>query len=499
MPGNQSDLDQAMVCHEEAVGLTASSPHAAYVSNLGLALRERYTRTGDSTDLDRAVRCCRQAVDLTPFPSPARSHYVNNLGLGLLDQYDRTNKADDLDESIRRFQEVVDLTPATSSDRAGYLANLGSGLHSRYGLTGDLGGLDQAISCTEQAIGLAPATSPARVGFVANLGVALHDRYGRAGDPADLNRAIDHKQQAVDLTSKTSPDLPMYLGNLAFGLRDRHTRSGEAKDLRAATRVFRQACVRGLAVRPEQTLRISGSWGMWALERAAWKEAAKAYGFGLQAIERLLRVQLLRASKESWLRDAQELHTRAAYALARSGALALAVVTLELGRARLLIESIELMRASLAHLPAIGHGELYQRYVSAAERIAQLEAAELRREKPRPVIDLIAELSRARRELDSSIAAIRRVPGYSDFFRPPDFQGIRRCLTADTAEHSLATAGAYFLVTPDWRLGPGRPFRRHRTGATGIFYGGPGQSAAQVGWQYPHRRLPARSTWACSP
>ena len=35
----------------------------------------------------------------------------------------------------------------------------------------------------------------------------------------------------------------------------------------------------------------------------------------------------------------------------------------------------------------------------------------------------------ARRELDAAIAAIRRVPGYEDFFLPPTFEKIRQAAT----------------------------------------------------------------------
>jgi hypothetical protein len=446
--GNKSDLNEAIINHDQAVALTTGFPEASYLNNLGIALRERYIRTGDLADLDEAIRRCRQAVDLTPPPSPARNHYVNSLGLVLLDRHDRSAGPADLDEAIQCLREADSRTLPASPDRARYLANLAKGLHRRYGNSGDIADLDQAIGCIEQAIGLVPDTASIRVGLLSSLGVALHDRYGRTSDPSDLNAAIHRKQQAVDLTAKKSPDSPMYLGNLGYALRDRYTRTGNVRDPRAASKTFRQACRRGLDVRPEQVLKIGNSWGAWALERAAWKEAAEAFGFGLEATERLLRPQLLRASKELWLRDAQQLHVLAADAFARSGDSASAVAALEGGRARLLVESMEITRLGLEQLTTAGHARLYQRYVTAAEHVAQLEATELRQEKRPLTIDLTSELRNARRELDSSIRAIRRVPRYRDFFQVPDFEEIQRRLTTGVAETLLPAAAIYLLLTP---------------------------------------------------
>ena len=94
-------------------------------------------------------------------------------------------------------------------------------------------------------------------------------------------------------------------------------------------------------------------WGAWASERGASEEAVEAYGYGLTAIDQLYRTQLLPGAKQSWLGDAQGLAVAAAYALARTGDPAGAVLALERGRARLLTEAIQRDRADLADVATL--------------------------------------------------------------------------------------------------------------------------------------------------
>ena len=85
----------------------------------------------------------------------------------------------------------------------------------------------------------------------------------------------------------------------------RYKHTDDLADLNAAIAAYQRACVQGLNSSPEMTLTSSRNWGAWALERVAWEEATQAYSYGMQAIESLVRIQLLRASKEAWLREAR--------------------------------------------------------------------------------------------------------------------------------------------------------------------------------------------------
>ena len=66
----------------------------------------------------------------------------------------------------------------------------------------------------------------------------------------------------------------------------------------------------------------------------------------------LFRMQLEREAREFWLREAQNLPGKAAYALAQLGRLGEAVEALEAGRVRMLAEALEQNRRDLEGMKA---------------------------------------------------------------------------------------------------------------------------------------------------
>ena len=150
------------------------------------------------------------------------------------------------------------------------------------------------------------------------------------------------------------------------------------RDSDRAHATYRAATTAGLERLPEQAIGSAGSWGSWATSHESFREAAEAYGYGLQAIEQLFRTQLTRAHKELWLRDAQGIPVRAAYARAKGGDAPGAVEDLERGRAQLLSEALRRDRASVERLASAGRADLKDRYAAAAWRWIQLS-----REAPR--------------------------------------------------------------------------------------------------------------------
>ena len=217
--------------------------------------------------------------------------------------------------------------------------------------------------------------------------------------------------------------------------------------MRQVIEYYRQACSLGLDFNLEVALDVSLRWGTWAMKRAAWEESAQAFGYGLQAIERLFRIQILRASKEAWLREAQRLPTYAAYAFARVGDYAAALRALEDGRVRLLADAIERDRSDLEQLSGTRHDESYRRYRAAVARVEYLEDAELRKGTPAPGFDVTAELKAARAGLDAAVAGVQQVPGYEDFFRSTTLEEVRRVLTTSAGGEAGAAVGIYLVVT----------------------------------------------------
>jgi CHAT domain-containing protein len=439
--GRLDDLDAAIAAYEQALDTTppGSPDRPGYLTNLGNGLSARYARSGRLDDLDAAIAAWQQALDTTPPDSPDRPSRLNNLGNGLRARYARSGRLEDLDAAIAAYEQALDTTPPDSPDRPSIRTNLGGGLRDRYARSGRLDDLDAAIAAYEQALDTTPPDSPARPSILTNLGGGLRDRYARSGRLEDLDAAIAAWQQALDTTPPDSPARPSILTNLGNGLSDRYARSGRLEELEEARNRYAQACQIGQTVHPESVVISSRNWGNWALQRRAWDEVIRAYAFGRQAANTLFAVQTSRVARESWLREAQGLPAGAAYAFARLDRLEEAIVALETGRARMLAEALEANRRDLERLPASGHGDLLARYQAAADRLAALQAqvdrpASASGGEAGPRRDFTAfsqEIQAARAELDAAIAAIRRVPGYEDFFLPPAFEKICQAATLD--------------------------------------------------------------------
>ena len=184
----------------------------------------------------------------------------------------------------------------------------------------------------------------------------------------------------------------------------------------------------GLDSAPEVAIGSARNWGHWAFERAAWQEAATAYQGVFAAVDRLLREQVLRTGKESWLREAQGLAGRAAYALARDGRPEQAVVALEQGRVRLLAEALEHTRRDLELLPQQGHADAYRRFRDAAETVQYLQQPDRAGGVPAG-FDRHQAIQAARVELDAAITAIRAIAGFEDFLVAPSWERIQRAVS----------------------------------------------------------------------
>ena len=422
--GQMADLEQALRVYQQAVAKTPLGfpERYGYLTNLGNGLSARYARTGQMTDLEEMLRVYQQAVKETPPDSPELPLNLSNLGTGLSDRYARTGQMADLKRAVRVYEQALALTPPDSPERTMYLNNLGNGLRARYTRTGDMADLDRAIGVYEQAVALTPPDSPELPRNLNNLGTGLRARYARTGDMADLERAIGVYEQALALTPPDSPERTMYLNNLGNGLRARYTRTGQMADLEEAIRSYQRACKQGSIVALEEGLRSSRNWGSWALQRQTWQEAVEAYRYGLDAIDQLFKTQFLRASKESWLGEAQGLPAGAAYALARCGRLSEAVEVLENGRARLFAENLRRAQVELGQLERT-HPQLVRRYRMASDKINALQNHEL--QKTLSPEQITQEMRAAQAELEEVISDIQQVKGYETFIKALTFGEIQ--------------------------------------------------------------------------
>ena len=437
--GNLDDLQEAIDTCRRATALPRSDPAslASCFNNLGNFLRKRYTLMGGLDDLDAAIKAFQQAVALARRDDPSLSAHLASLGAGLSDRYIHRGDTVDVNAAVAAFQQALDVSPQDSPSRAHYLSQLGAML-SRRAERGIHADLDLAIEATRKAVDLAPHGSRDRSANLINLASCLRQAFVLHGRPADMDDAIQASRQAIEASTPEEPDRPAYFASLGESLRCRYEHSGQPEDLAEAQASYREACRLGLAAHPRMVLASADKWGDWALHRGAWTEAVTAYGYGHQAVERLLDMQLLRQHKQDWLRVTRGMASSHAYALARCGELERAVEILEASRARLLAETLELYRRDLEQLP----DDLYLRYQNVANRRAELLRPAERVASGTPADDTAQRraIAETLEEFNAIVDAIRRIPGYEGFLRELSF--------ADIQAMAPGSIIVYLLTTP---------------------------------------------------
>ncbi|WP_007517651.1 CHAT domain-containing protein [Pseudofrankia saprophytica] len=238
-----ADLDAAIDAGRAAVdaAVAGGRDHSAYLVNLGGALRVRFERTGVLADLDTAVEVGRAAVDATGPDHPNWGGYLSNLGTTLRVRFERTGVLADLDTAVEVGRAAVDATALDHPDHARFLANLGGTLHARFGRTGALPDLDAAVDASRAAVEVTTADHPDYAGRLANLGEALRIRSSWTGALADLDASVEACQTAVAAAALDDPGRATYLVGLGIVLRDRSEQTGALADLNTAVEMCREA------------------------------------------------------------------------------------------------------------------------------------------------------------------------------------------------------------------------------------------------------------------
>jgi hypothetical protein len=278
-----------------------------------------------------------------------------------------------------------------------------------------------------------------------NLANGLGARYADNGDAGDLEESIRKYQDAILLTPETAQQLASRFYNLANALRRRWQNNGERQDLLDAAVYYQRACAAGMERDPRWAFFAARNWGAWAAARKSWREAAKAYGYGFAALDRLVGVQLSRSAKETWLVELQSFSSNAAFAFFRAGRISGAVLALEQGRAHLLTEALQLHSVAADDLRSRGQGELASAYQLAITNWSSI--AERDEKEDVHGLSSAEKMTAARIELDRVISAIRKVRGYESFAVPARKSDVRNA-TKLTSLVYLKTAeqGAVALI-----------------------------------------------------
>jgi tetratricopeptide (TPR) repeat protein len=219
----------------------ASGPSsAAEALALGAQLTQQYQMTGPATALDSAIEVLRDGTGLPSTPEVS-AELFSELGIALRHRFSRDGDGADLDAAIEAGQHAVDASPEAGPALAAALANLANALRVRFEHSGNEEDLDAAVASSRRALAILPAGHPHRAGVLTALGNALQVRADRRGTAADATEVVEVRRAAVRECGPDDPRLPRNLMNLGGALAGRFRLTHSPQDLDEAIEVSRQA------------------------------------------------------------------------------------------------------------------------------------------------------------------------------------------------------------------------------------------------------------------
>lgn len=435
-------LDEAIERLEEA-GRHATSKEieVSVQSLLGSMLHERFDTSGDLTDLDRAMRATEAALESTPGPSPVRALRLNDIGVMWRERFDREGEFGHLQKAIDAHRRALDeCGEASGTDRALLHHNLAFCLRQAYQVNRDRKVLEDAVRHHEKGLELCPPGGRDRAMHLSDLASAYLERFwAQSGEGGDLARAIEARREALQLVPEGSQESIALRHQLAAALGTVLNSTSAEASVDEVRALFRGAATDGLDLHTTESLIASRNWLEWTFAREDWHGVEEAHGEHLRAAMLLRTRQLSASAQESWLRDSVGLAARAAFACTKLDRLAAAVRTLERNQAQFLTDSLQLASAQLDRLAAQGRPDLRDRLQLARKRwLAVWNARRHAIEHDSEV--WVQDARRSKQELELSLEAIRREPGFETFLQP----ATGRQLRAAGPQHPLV----YLAYTP---------------------------------------------------
>lgn len=368
--GRADDLELAVKSAETALAEARENDDLVpkFKADLAGALHERHLATGSMADLEQAIALYEAALDGMAASPGVYASTLNNLATALNDRFQRTADPADRDRARTLLEQSLASTGEASVQRDRHLANL----------AGHIVTPDKALA-TRRRLVAEPSANPAvRAADLNNLATSLIDDFLDTLDPSALDEAIDRLEEALDLVDPASPDLALFSLNCASARRLRFMVTSDADDqlqqLLRGLDVLDMAISSGLEVNPQVALQAARHAGDWYSEIENWGQAVEVYGLGLGAADSLLRVQLGRQDKETWLKSIGDLPSQAAYANAQTGDARAAALVMEHGHAILLAEALDLKRADIDRLATEGRSDLGERFGALAARWNKLSS-----------------------------------------------------------------------------------------------------------------------------
>ncbi|MGP3913486.1 CHAT domain-containing protein [Nonomuraea sp. 10N515B] len=459
------DSEEAAKVLREAVAATPeTSPYRpGHLANLAEMLLERYRFTGQSAAREEADELLREAMGTIQPGNIQGPLVLNSLGTVLMEG------EEDIDGAIGVFRRARDAAPARTWTRTLATVNLANALLLRSTsketpkaqlaaitrlldpaaekgmwrklLRGDrrveeTPDLDEAVALFTEAIKADPPGGPVAYN---GLGLALSTRYGLTGKPRTLLQAVRAARTAVETSAPGDSTRSIALYYLAEVLVEQWELTRAEADRDEALARFREATQVETASAGWRAS-VGKRWGEVAMEAGLAVEAVEGFAVAVAALDEAAWRGLGRADQERILGEYESLARDAAAAAIRTGDTGRALELLEQGRGVMFAQVIgdraayDRLRAAAPEL-ADRFGEV-QDELDAAERMDLNEDLALSGGSGGPgtlgmaggpsadrrrLLDHRYTLARRRREI---LEAIRKLPGLTDFLRPPHADGL---------------------------------------------------------------------------
>ncbi|KAF8150680.1 CHAT domain-containing protein [Crassisporium funariophilum] len=193
--------------------------------------RRLYSKHAGLRYLQASIKYSLAALATTPTDHPSLPHYQQRLGIALRERYKRLGDSKDLQLALLLQTRASATLPSGHQDVNWHRQNLDLTYTDRFRRLGNPADLDSAIALEHLAISELPTDSPRLSWWYYSLATSYHSRYSSFGSTSDIDAEIKWSLAAVDATPQNDPLLPSRQNTLALAYSDQYTRSANSLDL----------------------------------------------------------------------------------------------------------------------------------------------------------------------------------------------------------------------------------------------------------------------------
>jgi len=431
--GDISHLDQAIENLRHAVtDYPRINEYAHILNEMGLTLRLRFLRTGDTNDIHESIGYLREALHISRGDAKFEYDTYNNLAICLQSRYERTNALDDLEESICQLQKGLEVMGGHHPSYCTLLLNLGNAMNEKFKRSHDQEHLDGAVLHASEAVNATPRTRYEWPSFAIDLSSILLTKYDFTGNENDLLEAIRYSEEAIQLLP--FEDYRRVMGLQVLGeLMIKKRKLFPSDELAQSCIDVLQAAFECKSTSPMKRIQAGRDLGKFLFETGHFQEMQSTFE---NVVAILARTDL------RWLEDTDRQHAlKSITGLASDAAASALLAGSDSSRALELLEQSRGLTLGFimdyrmeTPVPSGGSNDTIREFNhlrmeidSIIRRIQFITSSEQKRR-------LIQEHRVALESLEGSIEKVRSLPGWERFMLPPQsaelIRSARNCIIA---------------------------------------------------------------------